>query len=89
MVAARQIEVPFYRGVGRQRGRGFGALAHLIGSTAIPVLRKIVVPAAKRLGADLLESAVPENAEVVSGRKNIKTAAKKVGRQTLRKQLGD
>ena len=42
---------------------------------------------AKRLGADLLEFAVPEIAEVVSGRKNFKTAAKSVGRQTLRKQL--
>ena len=60
-----------------------------IGRTAIPLLRKYIVPAAKRVGADLLESAMPESAEVVSGRKNIKTAAKKVGRQTLRKQLGE
>ena len=45
------------------------------------------VPAAKRVGADLLELAVPETAEVVSGGKNFKTAAKSVGRQTLRKQL--
>ena len=43
------------------------------------------VPAAKRVGADFLEFAVPEIAEVVSGKKNIKTAAKSVGRQTLRK----
>ena len=88
MVASRQIEIPFYRGVGRQRGRGFGALAQVIGRSAFPLLRKYIVPAAKRVGADLLEFAVPENAEVVSCRKNIKTAAKSVGRQTLRKQLG-
>ena len=31
---------------------------------------------------------MPENAEVVSGRKKIKTAAKGVGRQTLRNKLG-
>ena len=31
---------------------------------------------------------MPQIAKVVSGRKNIKTAAKSVGRQTLRKQLG-
>ena len=68
--------------------RGFGALAQVIGSTAIPFLRKYIVPAAKHVGADLLEFAVREIAEVVSGRKNIKTAAKSVGRQTLRKQLG-
>ena len=89
MVASKEVEIPYYRGVGRQRGRGFGALAQVIGRTAIPFLRKIIVPAAKRVGADLLEFAVPEIAEVVSGRKNIKTAAKSVGRQTLRKQLGE
>ena len=88
MVASRQVEIPYYRGVGRQRGRGFGALAQVIGRTAIPFLRKYIVPAAKRVGADLLEFAVPEIAEVVSGRKCFKTAAKSVGKQTLRKQLG-
>ena len=89
MVASRQVEIPYYRAVGRQRGRGFGAPAQVIGRTAIPFLRKNVVPAAKRVGADLLEFAVPEISEVVSGRKNFKTAAKSVGRQTLRKQLGE
>ena len=52
-------------------------------------MRKYIVPAAKCVDADLLEFAVPEIAEVVSGRKNIKSAAKSVGRQTLRKQLGE
>ena len=89
MVASIQVEVPFYRGVGRQRGRGIGALAQVFGRTANPFLREYIVPAAKRVGADLLEFAVPEIAQVVSGRKNIKTAAKSVGRQTLRKQLGE
>ena len=88
MVASRQVEIPYYRGVGRQRRRGFGALAQVIGRTATPFLRKYIVPAAYRVGADLLEFAVPEIAEVVSGRKKFKTAAKSVGRQTLRKQLG-
>ena len=89
MVASRQVEVPYYGGVGRQRGRGFGALSQNIETPAITFLRKYNVPAAKRIGADLLEFAVPEIAEVVSGRKNIKTAAKNVRRQTLRKQLGE
>ena len=88
MVASRQVEIPYYRAVGRQRGGGFGALAQVIGRTAVPFLRKYVVPAAKRIGADMLEFAVPEIAEVVSGRKNFKTAAKSVGKKTLRKQLG-
>ena len=89
MVASRDVEIPYYRNVGRQRGRGFGALAQVIGRIAIPFLRKYIGPAAKRVGADLLEFVVPEIAEVVSGRKNIKTAAKSVIRQTLRKQLGE
>ena len=89
MVASRQVEIPYYRGVGRQRGRGFGALAQVIGRTAIPFLRKYIVPAAKRVGADLLEFAAPEIGEVISGRKSFKTAAKSVGKQTLRKQLGE
>ena len=89
MVASRQVEIPYYRAVGRQRGRGFGAVAQVIGRTAIPFLRKYIVPAAKHVGADLLEFAVPEIAEVVSGRKNFKTAAKSVGKQTLKKQLGE
>ena len=89
MVASRQVEIPYYRAVGRQRGRGFGALAQVIGRSAIPFLRKYIVPAAKRVGADLLEFTVPEIAEVVSGRKNFKAAAKSVGKQTLKKQLGE
>ena len=87
MVALRQVEIPFYRGVGGERGPGFGALAQVIRRTAIPFLRKYIVPAAKQVGADLLEFAAPENAEVVSDRKNFNTAAKSVGRQILRKQL--
>ena len=89
MVASRQLEIPYYRGVGRQRGRGFGAFAQVIGRTAIPILRKYIVPAAKRVGADLLELAAPEIREVISGRKSFKSAAKSVGKQTLKKQLGE
>ena len=88
MVASRQVEIPYYRGVGRQRGRGSGALAQVIGRTAVPFLRKYIVPAGKRGCADLSEFAVPEIAGVVSDRKNFQTAANSVGRQTLRKQLG-
>ena len=88
MVASRQVEIPFYSGIGRQRGRGFVALAQVIGRTAIPFLRKYIVPAAKRVGADLLDFAAPEIAQVNGDRKNFNTAAKSVRRQTLRKQLG-
>ena len=89
MVASRQVEIPYYRAVGRQRGRGFGTLAQVIGRTAIPFLRKYIVPATKRVGADLMELAVLEIAEVVSGRKNLKTTAKSVRKQILKRQLGE
>ena len=88
MVLSNTPELPHYKGIGRQRRRGFGNLALVIGRTAIPFLRKYIVPAAKRVGADLLDFSVPEVADVVSGKKNFKTTAKSVGGQTLRKQLG-
>ena len=88
MVASGQVEIPFYRAVGRERGRGFGALAQVIGRAAIPFLRKYIVPAAKRIGADILEFAAPEIGVVNSGTKSFKTAAKSVGKQTVKKQLG-
>ena len=84
MVASRQVEIPYYRADEMQKGRGFGALAQVIGKPAIPFLRKYVVPAAKRIGADLLEFAAPETGDVISGKKSFKTAAKSVGKQTLK-----
>ena len=86
-LASRQEEIPFYKGIGGQPGRRFGALAQIIGRTAVPFLRVYIVPLAKHVGAGLLELAVPEIADVDSGKKNFKTAAKSVGRQTLNKQL--
>ena len=89
MVASRQVEIPYYRAVGRQKGRGFEAVAQFIGRTKNPFLRKFVVPAAKRVGADMLEFDVPGFGEVFSGRKSFKEVAKNVGKKTLKKQLGE
>ena len=76
LVASRQVKIPFYRGIGRQRGRGFGALAQVFGRTPFRLLRNYIVPAATHVGADLLEFASPETAVVVSGREIFQTAAK-------------
>ena len=81
-------DLPYFRGYSRQRGRGFGALAQTIGRTAIPFLRRYVVPAAKRVGNDLIELAAPEIGNVLAGRKKFKSAATDVGKKTLRKHLG-
>ena len=87
MVNSGQVEVPYYRVVGKQRGVGFGAVAQVIGRTAIPFLGKYVVTAIKRIGADMFEFAAPEIGEVITGRISFKTVAKSVGKQTLKKQL--
>ena len=89
MIASSTLELPYHKGIGRQRGRGFGALAQVFVGTTNPFLRKIFVSAAKYMGADLLDFAVPGVADVVSGKKNFKTATESVKRKTLRKQLGD
>ena len=81
-------DLSYFRGYSRQRGRGFGALAQTIGRTAIPFLRRYVVPAAKRVGADLLDIAAPEIGNVLTGEKKFKSVAADVGKKTLRKQLG-
>ena len=88
MVAQSSANFPIFRGHARQRGRSFGALAQTLGRTAIPFIKKYIVPAAKRIGADLFEISAPEIGEVVSGRKKLKTFAKGVGTKTVRKQLG-
>ena len=79
IAASNTLELPYYKGIGGQRGRGFGALVQVIGRTAIPFLRKNIVSAAKRVSADLLEFAAPDVADVVSGKKIFETAAKSVG----------
>ena len=72
MVAQSSANFPIFCGQLRQRGRGFGALAQTLGRTAIPFIKKYIVPAAKRIGADLFEIAAPEIGESVSGQKNSK-----------------
>ena len=86
MVSSNTLELPYYKGIERQKGRGFGALAQVIGRTAIPSWRKYIVPAAKRMGADLLEFEVPEVADVLGGKKYFKTAAKLQRRKTDNKK---
>ena len=51
-------------------------------------MRRYVVPAAKRVGAALIELTAPEIGNVLAGRKKFKSAATDVGKKTLRKQLG-
>ena len=78
MATSRRKEIPYYGSYGRQRRKGFGALAQVIGRTAISFLRKNVVSAAKRVEADLREFAALEITETVSCRKKFQSAAESV-----------
>ena len=57
MAASRRVEVSHYRSIGRQRRRRFGALSQVIRRTEIRFFLKYVVPAAKYVGADLMDFA--------------------------------
>ena len=52
--------LPYFSGQYRQRSSGFGALASGIGRIALPLARKFIIPAAKRVGKELLLQSVPE-----------------------------
>ena len=66
--------LPYFSGHYRQRGSGFGALASGIGRIALPLARKFILPAAKRVGKELLLQSVPELVDVVSKKKSAKQA---------------
>ena len=87
MVAQNSVDFPIFRGHARQRGRGFGALAQTPERTAIPFIKKYIVPTAKRIGEDLFEITAPEIGEVVSECKKLIAFAKDVGTKTVGKQL--
>ena len=53
-------------------------LSHKLGELQSPLLKKYIVPAAKKIGSGLFEIAAPEIEEVVIGRKKFKTFAKDV-----------
>ena len=79
--------LPYFEGNPRQRGRGFGALARTIARTTLPILKKYVLPAAKKIGRDVIESAIPEIGGALSGQTSIKKAVK-TAKSTIQKQVG-
>ena len=85
---AQQAVSPYFSGHYRQRGGGFGALAAGILRAALPIARKFVLPAVKRIGKELLLQAAPELIEVASKLKTPKQALKSTVTKTVRKQVG-
>lgn len=84
----RQSQLPYFGGHIRQRGSGIGALVLGVGRIALPFIRKVIIPAAKRLGRDLLTDALPEVLDVVTKKKTAKQALKSTVQKTVRKQIG-
>ena len=82
-----QANLPLFSGHYRQRGVGFGALALGIGRVVLPLARKFVIPAAKKIGKELLLQAAPELIEVATKRKSPKQALKSTVRKTIKKQV--
>ena len=80
--------MPHFSGHYRQRGSGFGALAAGIGRVALPLARKFLWPAAKKIWRDLLVQGAPELVEVATKRKSAKQALKSTVAKTARKQIG-
>lgn len=84
----QQAQIPHFSSYTRQRGSGFGALVSGVGRFALPFARKFLVPAAKKLGRQLLMEGIPELADVVAKRKSPKQAVKSTLKKTIRKQVG-
>ena len=80
--------MPHFSGYYRQRGSGFGALAAGIGRFALPIARKFILPAAKKIGRELLVQGTPELVNVVTSKKSPKQALKNTVKNTVRKQTG-
>ena len=59
-----------------------------IGRVAFPIARKIIWPAAKKIGRELIAQAAPELLDVVTKKQSAKQALRNTVTKTARKQLG-
>ena len=80
--------MPHFSGNYRQRGSGFGALAAGIGCVALPLARRVIFPAAKKIGRELIVQGAPEILEVATKKKSAKHALKSTVKKTAKKQIG-
>ena len=80
---SNQSALPHFSGNYRQRGSGFGAFAAGIGRFAMPLVRKFLFPAAKRIGKELLVQGAPEVVEVITKRKSPRKAVQATVRKTV------
>ena len=79
---------PYAGGPARQFGSvaaGLGALAVRVGRTALPMLKKYALPLIKKIGPNLVQAAIPELKDAISGRKKLKNAVKSSVRKSIAK----
>ena len=84
-----QATMPHFSGHYIKRGSGSGALAMGIGRVALPLAQKFIVPAAKRIGKELLVKAAPELIDIATRKKTPRQALKNTVKNTIKKQVGD
>ena len=63
-------------------------MTRTVASTTLPLLKKYVLLAGKKIGGDVIESAIFEIGGVLSGQTSIKKAAKKTAKSTVGKKVG-
>ena len=73
-------------------GGGIGAFAVRMGRVAIPLVRKYILPVAKQVGKNLIESAVPEIGHILAGKKEpsrklLTNVAKRASIETVKTNL--
>ena len=83
-----QATMLHFSGHYRQRGSGVGALAMGIGRDALPLARKFIIPAEKRIGKELLVQAATELINKATKKKTPKQALKSTVKNTIKKQMG-
>ena len=83
-----------YSGPAREMGSGggLGAFAVRMGRVAIPLVRKYVLPVARQVGKNLVETAIPEIGDVSAGKKKsnrklLASVAKKTAAKTMTKNI--
>ena len=79
--------MPHFSGNYRQRGSEFGALAAGIGRVALPLARRVIFPAAKKIGRELLVQGAPELLEFATKKKSAKQALKSTVNTTAKNKL--
>ena len=71
-----QPTMPHFSGHYRQRCSGFGFLAMGIGQVALPLTQKFLVPAAKRIGKELIDITTRKKTPKQALKNTVKTQSK-------------